>query len=233
MRLLIKILIPCVVVAAAIALYWFTKPPPFNTNNPLLAKQGPIDLLADLDTNDLPEGWAHRKFLTVKPADYRMTEEDGVPVLRCSTNNSASILARDTEILLSSHSVLSWRWKVTTPIVSDTDESTKEGDDHPIRFFITFSNENSDRSAMEIIWSNKKYQPGDYKIIGDFYHYVANGLDENTGKWFKHTVDLKQIYKDIGGTGTPTLQTIGFFCDSDNTGSSSDAVFANIALSPQ
>ena len=185
MRLLIKILIPCVGVAAAIALYWFTKPSPFNTNNPLLAKQGPIDLLADLDTDDLPEGWAHRKFLTVKPADYRMTEEDGEPVLRCSTNNSASILARDTEIPLSSHSVLSWRWRVTTPIDSDTDESTKEGDDHPIRFFITFSNENSDRSAMEVIWSNKKYQPGDYKIIGDFYHYVANGLEENANSSHK------------------------------------------------
>ena len=205
----------------------------FDTNNPLLVKEGPIDLLADLDTNELPEGCGHRKFLTVKPADYRKTDEDSESVLRCSTNNSASILARDTEIPLSSHPILSWRWKVTTPIDSDIDESTKEGDDHPIRFFITFSNENGDRSAMEFIWSNKEYQSGDYKIIGEFYHYVANGLVENTGKWFDHSVDLRQIYKDIGGTGTPVLQTISFFCDSDNTGGSSEAAFANISLSAQ
>ena len=84
---------------------------------------------------------------------------------------------------------------------------------------------------MEIIWSNKKYAPGDYKIIGDFHHYVANGLNENIGKWHSQTVDLRQIYSDIGGTGTPTLQVLGFFCDSDNTGAQSEGFFRDVRLS--
>lgn len=117
------------------------------------------------------------------------------------------------------------------PIDSDTDEATREDDDHPIRLFLTFSNENGDSSAMEIIWSNKIYAPGDYKIIGDFYHYVANGLYSNVGNWFDQTVDLRQLYSDIGGTGIPTLETLGFFCDSDNTATKSEGMFSDVVLS--
>lgn len=226
-----KILLPVLLVAAAGMAYWVTRPSPFNTGEPLLAGDKPIELLTELDTKDLPAGWAHRKFMTVSAAEYQLIEEEGASVLRCTTNNSASILARDTSIPLSSHPLLSWRWKVIQPIESNTDESTEEGDDHPIRLFLAFSNENNDRRAMEVIWSNKKYVPGDYKIIGDFYHYVANGLNKNVGKWFDHELDLRDIYNDIGGTGTPTLETIGFFCDSDNTGSKSEGLFSDIVIS--
>lgn len=231
-KIMNKLLLGVIAIAIAGVIYWKTRPSPFNTNDPLIAGSGAVELLADLNTQELSPGWVHRKFLTVSPADYQTVEEDGVSALRCVTDNSGSILARDTSIPLSTHPILSWRWKVTEPIDSDIDEATKDGDDHPIRFFLVFSNENKDRRAMEIIWSNKKYIPGDYKIIGNFYHYVANGLEENTGKWFDQQVDLRKIYSDIGGTGTPTLETIGFFCDSDNTGTSSDGMFSRVVLSP-
>ncbi len=226
-----KILLTLLIVAIAGATYWKTRPSPFDTGAPLLAGDNSIELLNGFDPQDLPAGWVHRTFMTVSAANYQLEDEDGMPVLRCTTDNSASILARDTSVPLSSHPILSWRWKVIQPIESDTDESTEEGDDHPIRLFLVFSNENNDRKAMEIIWSNKKYVPGDYKIIGNFYHYVANGLDENIGKWFGQELDLRKIYNDIGGTGTPTLETIGFFCDSDNTGGKSEGLFSDIVLS--
>ena len=226
-----KCLLAIIFVAVAGMVYWKMRPSPFNTDNPLTASDAPVELLSDLNTEELSSGWVHRKFLTIKPADYQMTEENGVPVLRCTTNNTASILARDTFIPVDNYPVLSWRWKVVQAIESDIDEATVDGDDHPVRLFLVFSNENGDRNAMEIIWSNKKYLPGDYKIIGNFYHYVANGLDKNIGKWFDQTVDLRQIYKDIGGTGTPTLEALGFFCDSDNTDGKSLGMFSDVVLS--
>jgi hypothetical protein len=158
-------------------------------------------------------------------------EEEGARVLRCTTNNSASILARDTKISVDGLPILSWRWKVTQPIESDVDEATENGDDHPLRLFLRFSNEEGEIRGTEIIWSNKKYTPGDYKIIGSFYHYVANGLNENTQQWHNQTVDLRQLYRDIGGTGAATLETLGFFCDSDNTGARSDGFFSDLVLS--
>ncbi len=213
------------------AAYWITRPPFFDTGKPLLASGQPIDLLADLDTSHLGDGWRERTFFLVTPTDYRLVEEDGTRILRCTTDNSASILARDTEIPVAELPILSWRWRVDQPIQSDVDEATEAGDDHPLRFYLQFSNESGETSGAEIIWSNKKYAPGDYKIIGSFYHYVANGLNANIGEWHDQSLDLHQLYTDIGGSGTPTLQTLGFFCDSDNTGCGSDGAFSSVVLS--
>ena len=204
----------------------------WETDTPLLISSGPINLLDDLDTGNVGHGWKERTFLRVTPTRYRLNKEDGVPTLRCSTDNSGSILARDTDIALSDLPILSWQWKVIVPISSTIPEDTESGDDHPLRFYLQFSNGTGETKGAEIIWSNRKYTSGDYKIIGSFPHLVANGLDENVGVWHDQTVDLRQLYIDIGGTGTPQLEVLGFFCDSDNTGAESDGYFRNIVLSP-
>lgn len=226
-----KLLVLGVVVAAATAGWWMMRPSGFDTDAPLTSDGTPIDLLADLDTDDIGAGWVHRKFLTVSAASYEVTDIAGDTALLCETNDSASILARDTDIAVADLPILTWEWQIIDPIDSNVDEATEEGDDHPARFFVVFSNEADERRAMEIIWSNQKFAPGEYKIIGDFYHYVANGLSENVGAWHTQQVDLREIYADIGGTGTPKLQALGFFCDSDNTGTQSSAMFKNVMLS--
>ncbi len=220
-----------VAVVGVFGVYKVLQPPFWDTKHPLQASAGPVDFLADLDTDALDGGWKERRFFRIPPTDYQMTTYDGVPALRCTTSNSASILARDTEIALEDLPILSWRWIVEQPIESPVDESTEAGDDHPLRFYVRFSNAAGESKSAEIIWSNEKYAPGDYKIIGTFHHLVANGLDENTGSWHDQTVDLRKLYRDIGGTGEATLQVLGFFCDSDNTGARSDGYFADITLS--
>ena len=67
---------------------------------------------------------------------------------------------------LSDLPILSWRWKVTQPIESDVDEATEEGEDDPLGLYLRFANEAGETFGAEIIWSNRKYQPGDYKVIG-------------------------------------------------------------------
>jgi hypothetical protein len=201
-----KLLGALILIAIAGGVWWMMRPTSFETDKPLVLDEAPVDLLAGLDTDTLTDGWVHRKFLTITAADYQMVQEEGAPALRCGTDSSASIFARDAQINVADAPILSWQGKVSQPIESDVDEATKEGDDHPVRLFLVFSNETGDRRAMEIIWSNKKFAPGDYKIIGDFCHYVANGLNENVGTWHSETVDLRQIYSNIGGAGKPTLE---------------------------
>ena len=204
----------------------------FNTGAALQSSNGPVALLDEnLSMDGLPDGWAHRTFFKVTPTDYKMVEEDGRHALRCTTINSGSILARETLIQVADLPFLSWNWKVTNPIESPIDEDTEEGDDHPARFFLRFENEAGDTTHTEIIWSNKKYVPGDFKIIGDFHHLVANGLNINVGSWHSQTINLGELYKDIGGAGKPILRVIGFFCDSDNTGAESTAFFSDVTLS--
>ena len=204
----------------------------FKTGTPLRASGGPVEMIAaDFSTDELPDGWVHRTFLGTKPTDYKLIEDDGRRTLSCTTENSGSILARETSIQLSELPILSWDWKITQPIESTINEDTEDGDDHPARFYLRFENESGEKKSAEIIWSNRKYAPGDYKIIGDFHHLIANGLNSNIGEWHSQKVDLRELYAKIGGTGEPVLTVLGFFCDSDNTGTESAALFSDITMS--
>lgn len=44
-------------------------------------------------------------------------------------------------------------------------------------------------------------------------------------------IDLRELYSDTGGTGEAVLNVLGFFCDSDNTGAESAALFSGVTLS--
>lgn len=222
-----------ILVSAGFLTYNTLKPPFWETNQPLQASSGPVDFLEDLDTNNVGNGWKERTFFRITPTQYTMTEEDGAPALRCTTDHSGSILARDADIALSDLPFLTWEWKVIEPISSGIDEDTRDGDDHPLRFYLRFTNDAGESKGAEIIWSNQKYEAGDYKIIGSFYHLVANGLDENIGAWHAQSVDLRKLYSDIGGTGTARLDVLGFFCDSDNAGGTSDGYFRDVQLSAE
>ncbi|WP_157736123.1 DUF3047 domain-containing protein [Granulosicoccus antarcticus] len=228
-----KLIIPGVVIVSGIAWgYSALGSDVFKTGHPLLATSGPVELMdSDFSTEALPDGWAHRTFFRIKPTDYQMVEEDGRRALACTTDNSGSILARETSIQLADLPTLSWNWKISKPIESAMDEDTEDGDDHPARLFLRFENESGETKTTEIIWSNKKYTPGDYKIIGNFHHLVANGLNSNVGQWHPQSVDLRELYTQIGGTGAPALTVLGFFCDSDNTGVQSEAFFSDVTLS--
>jgi hypothetical protein len=228
-----KLIFLLAIVLTGAAIYWKFRSSPYDTGHPLVTNVGPVNLLKGLDTDTLPEGWVQQTFFRITPTDYRIVHEDGQRVLRCTTDNSASILARDTRVALDDLPMLTWRWKVTQPIESEIDEATEAGDDHPLRFYLQFANELGETRETEIIWSNRKFAPGDFKIIGSFYHLVANGLAVNVGQWHDQVVDLRQLYRDIGGTGVPTLEVLGFFCDSDNTGAKSDGFIGDVTLSAQ
>lgn len=206
-----------------------------DTGAPLLpstAKGGQITLVDEtLATDKLPAGWVHRTFWRITPTDYSMVEVDGRSALHCTTDNSGSILMRDTAIPLADFPTLSWAWKIDKPLVSDIDEETRKGDDHPARFFVVFEGSDESFTAVELIWSNRRFAPGDYKIIGGFHHLVVNGLDENIGIWHEQTVDLEALYLDLSGqTDNAEIAVLGFFCDSDNTGGATSAYFSDVRL---
>lgn len=223
-----------VILAAAFVIFNMLSSKGFDTGYPLLADaaiDGRIEFVdGDLSTEDLPNGWVHRTFWNVTPTKYTLAEKNGRPALHCTTDNSGSILARDVSIPLADFPILNWEWMIDKPLVSDIDEETEEGDDHPARFFVMFKS-GEETAATEIIWSNTRFAPGDYKVINGFQHLVVNGLNENIGVWHEQTVDLEALYQKISGkTDNPKISVLGFFCDSDNTGGSTSAYFSDVRL---
>ncbi len=209
---------------------------PSAESNPIVAKAGaesmvvlPWQSVGDYMNPNL--GWVHTQFWMVQPMRLSYGEMLGKPALKCETNSTASMLTRTTDIEVGDFPILAWDWLIDFPISASADEATEAGDDHPARLFLKMEDREGGEYAFEIIWSNQKYKPGDYKYIGDFAHYVANGLDENAGVWQHQEVDLMQIYRDVFGRDDyPILKTIGVMCDSDNTGARSVAYFADVQM---
>ena len=84
---------------------------------------------------------------------------------------------------------------------------------------------------MEIIWGNQSLRAGDYKVIGSFPHYVANGGRENLGRWHDEAVDLTEIYRTLwGDPGGARMIDIAIFCDSDETGGETVAYVADVRV---
>ena len=190
-----------------------------------------MDFSEPMSLDPPPEGWWHRKFLTRAPMAMSFGSIDGEHGLRLATDNSASMLFRFVDVNLERYPLLAWRWLIEDPIETDQNELTRAGDDHPARLFISFRNGANERRAMEIIWGNK-LSAGDYKYIGGFPYYVANGGDENVGEWHDEEINLLAIYHEIwpDDDAAPRITEIGLFSDSDETNDDSVAWFSYVHL---
>jgi hypothetical protein len=171
---------------------------------------------ANFSVDDLPRGWRHRRFLTRMPMDLAVVEKEGARALQCRTQGSASMLVCYIDANLATHPWLEWRWFVEDGIESPIDERTKEGDDHPIRLFLRFIDGNDEQFAMEIIWGNVHLKSDEWKFLGAFLHYAANGGGANIGRWHEQSVDLRALYAKAWGD--VRLTEVAMFCDSDEVG---------------
>ena len=83
---------------------------------------------------------------------------------------------------------------------------------------------------MEVIGGNR-LRAGDYKYMGGFPHFVADGGDERIGRWLDEKIDLARIYAEIWKDAAPAhLVDIAVFCDSDDTHTASISYFAYVRL---
>ncbi len=194
-----------------------------------------MDFREPLPLDPLPAGWHHRKFFRHPPMDISFVTKDGFPSIRMSTKDSASMLFRYVDIPLDQYPVLRWNWLIEQPIISDADEMTVEGDDHPARLYLGFESADGDSHAMEIIWGNRVLRRGDWKHLKffrtSFPHYVANGGSENAGRWHRERVVLTELYSKLWGDPAGSrLVEIALFCDTDDTGAESTAYVSDVRV---
>jgi hypothetical protein len=224
-------------VAGYFVLQKLTSPP--APINPVLAGDSASVTLMDFASPPTVEpispGWWHLTFLTKPAMKISFVEKDGIKALRCETNASGSIFGRHTDIDLAQFPNLSWQWLVEQPVISETPETERKGDDHPARFLAHFRDSKKAEHYFEIIWSNGAFTTGQWKDIGGFQHFVANGGDaktnESTNKWFNEKVNLLDLYRTATKTNdAPRLINLSIFCDTDDTGTKSIAYFGKVEI---
>jgi Protein of unknown function (DUF3047) len=207
--------------------------------NPVLAGNSATVILMDFASpptvDPLAPGWWQLGFFTKPYMKISFVEKDNVKALRCETNASGSIFGRHTDIDLGVFPTLSWQWQVEQPVITDSPETEWKGDDHPARLLLQFLDSKNSEHYFEIIWSNGAFKTGQWKIIGNFHHYVANGGDAKTGEnsntWFNEKVNLLDLYRTATSLAdTPRLMNIAIFCDTDDTATKSIAYFGKVEL---
>ncbi|MBT5074518.1 MAG: DUF3047 domain-containing protein [Kordiimonadaceae bacterium] len=193
-----------------------------------------MDFSEPLPLSPVPDGWWHRTFWLSSAMDISFVTKENIPSICLSTDNSASMLIRYVDIALDEYSDLSWDWFIEKGITSDISELTPDGDDHPARLYLNFETAIGESHRMEIIWGNRELSAGEWKHLQfsenrSFPHYVANGGEENTGRWHNERVDLTELYSELWGDASGArLVEIALFCDTDGTGAQSIAYFADI-----
>ena len=82
------------------------------------------------------KGWKEKSFKNTTV--YKLVKGDKEMVLMADSNDSASGLYREITVDLAKKPCLTWSWKVDR-VLEGLDETTKSGDDFPVRVYVIFS----------------------------------------------------------------------------------------------
>lgn len=203
-----------------------------------------------------PKTWHLRKRLlgATKRSSATWVIDDGVKGVKLHSKAALTFLEKQVRIDLRQFPVVSWKWKVEN-ILEGIDETTRKGDDHPIRIFFVFEPDPSNQTLWfrfkrflyldalhghpmggrftEYLWSSH-LQPGD--TINDPGKpwqklMVVEGGTHNLGKWLSYKRNLYQDFKTLYGEEPRPLIFIGILNDTDQTGQEAVSYIADLTLS--
>ena len=221
---------------------------------PALASSQPVVLGDFSQYQQIPEQpWQIVRFDEDIPAtDYRLRQHQGVSAVEARAQGSMALLARPLKADLQKTPVLCWRWWVDEPI-EQADMNKKSGDDYAARMYVTFDLPSSAMSlgtrlklgaartlhgsdlpdaAINYVWDNKHpvgtTQANAYTDRAQMM--VLRTGTANTGRWVREQRNLKNDLQQLFNTGSGQPLQLAVASDSDNTGASTGALFADIHL---
>ena len=224
----------------------------FFSSISLLAQAGEVVWLDrfDQEAAEVPPPWRvvqlDRK---VPPTRYRISHWDDIFAIEASAERSMALLARPVEVDLNRTPVLCWRWRVDAPLVK-ADMATKAGDDYAARVYVSFAMPASELSfvtrtklklarsiygdavpdaAINYVWDNR-YPVGTRKpnaYTDRTRMIVAESGAANAGRWVVARHDVQQDVVAEFGSEQARLIQLSVAADTDNTGESARAGFAD------
>lgn len=195
--------------------------------------------------------WQVVRFDERMPAtQYRVMAWDGVNAVEAVAKASMALLQRPLSGDLRGTPVLCWRWRVDA-VLKNADMATRQGDDYAARVYVGFRlpadamnfttraklmmgrsryGDQLPDAALSYVWDNR-YPVGTERpnAYTDRAHMVVlQSGAQQAGRWI---VERRDVLLDVGKAfgsdqATPTLLAIA--TDTDNTGESARAGFADL-----
>lgn len=178
-----------------------------------------------------------------KHTSYTIETNGDERYLRIESAASASALVYNKEFNAYEYPNIRWRWRAGN-IYTKGDTGTKDGDDYPLRIYITFQydpkkagllerlryegakllyGEYPPHSAINYVWANKELRE---KIITSPYTektkiiIIEKGISR-IDTWETKEANILKDYREAFGEDPPAQASIAIMNDSDNTGEAS------------
>ena len=193
---------------------------------------------ASIDLFDgFAEGWrTHWKDqrLFSKPTLYRVSTSDGHPVLHATSDSANSGLIREVRIKSPSRSMLRWRWKINGPLTAHVSERTRKGDDYAARVCVVFETSVIPlrTRSIQYVWAAHEPAGSDYPspYSSNVAMFVLRSGTGGAGTWRLEERDVLADYRSFFGKDPAEISAVAIMVDTDNTGLSAEAWFADLEL---
>lgn len=216
---------------------------------PAQAQTGMIQQISDFEAGTA--GWRSVRIDKKIPATtFRIKQIEGVTSVEASAKNSMALFTRRVMVDLNKTPILCWRWRVSD-VVQTADISKKSGDDQAARIYIGLDLPNSSISlgtraklaiararggneipdgAINYVWDNR-YPVGTAR--NNVYTRQAKIIVAQTGsnqaqQWITERYNLASDIRKQFRTGKAKVTSIAISSDTDNSGETVRAAFADI-----
>ena len=199
----------------------------------------------------LPPPWKVEQFdASVAATRYKTRVWDGIPAVEADARQSMAVLVRPVKVDLQATPFLCWRWRVDASIAT-ADIHTKAGDDYAARVYLMYRvagehlgfatrtklalaralrGEQVPDAAINYVWDNRSPVG---TLVANAYTdrammWVLRSGDAEAKSWVSERRDVRQDFQRAFGYLPSTLYAIGLATDTDNTGGSATAGFAQL-----
>ena len=198
----------------------------------------------------IPAPWkVERIDQRVPPTEYAIRDWDGVAAVEARADKSMALLGRPLDVDLQKTPILCWQWRIDAPIAS-ADMTKKSGDDYAARVYLNFDvpadqldfgtrtklalgrtlyGDHLPAAAINYIWDNR-HPVGtlqDNVYTDRARMLVLRSGTADAGRWVHERRNVLKDFQRAFGDLQGQLKSIALASDTDNTGETAHAGFAN------
>lgn len=183
---------------------------------------------------DWRKQWQEKKFFT-KPTIYAVTvDEDGQAILHASRSAAHAALVRRVKVSSPTRATLRWHWKVKSPLTGNHRERTRAGDDYAARVCVIFETSPWPlrTRAINYVWAAGQPAVTDFPspYSSNVRMFVVRSGTAAAGVWCAESRDVLADYQKSFGEPATRISAVAILVDTDNTGLSAEAWFAQLTL---
>lgn len=168
---------------------------------------------------------------------YQVQNNNGTGVLRAYSRGAASAIGKRVQIDLTVTPYLNWTWKVDRNLEGIA-ETTRAGDDFAARIYLVkragILGRNS--KAVNYVWSSNQvagsswpnaYTPKNSKMI------AVRGSGTPISQWVTEKRNVAEDFQRLFGARVNSVDVVAIMTDSDNSGLTAEAGYADIFFSAE